>query len=884
MAAPNADMAQFFDFGEAAMPNVPQEQSQDMSMIETSESQLLDAFLESGNVQTEEFNTDFSSWLPGYQKPASPCEYCRSKSLECFIYNAKGDGTSGCSPCNNLFRPCSFSNPEVMPYQRQRTALDTLDVVGENDVHQWGGLTRRKQLRSKGHIGPIDDETGDLGPKKGAAASRFPRAAVKILKDWMLEHHDHPYPTEEEKEILGQQTDLTPGQISNWMANTRRRQKARPKRSSSPSIRPSTEALNIPPGRTWESLNPFERWKHSPPENEPAPLTAIAQAVETFDLPEDSSAYSSYQQHSSNKSTDSFSVFRAPSLSSLETGFTNMSSGSLGSHNTAYSHGSKHSLGSLNSLKSKERRRRRRIPTRAPKDTEKEVPRLWQCTFCTDRFKSKYDWSRHEKSLHLSLEKWICAPLGPVVADAATGKSKCVYCGELDPSQDHIATHNHSACEEKGLESRTFYRKDHLRQHLRLMHDVKTTSAMDSWKSEAQYIKSRCGFCSMDFDKWQDRNDHLSKEFRNGAEMKNWKGCRGLDASVAVHVTNAMPPYLIANESKSPFPFSATNASSCSRMPVLLGSKDIEYLVPNTGNISDAYQNDGRYAGPIVLQTTTAQDYSPSDSPNNNSRATCWEILTLRLGRFARQHIEKHGAGTVSDDMLQKEARIILYGEPDDPWHQTAADNPEWLELFKKAHGIDHTIQVTGIYSPHEIFEDLGLNSSAQLDPSFNIKNLTDFDVSTLPVDDPARAVEFECLLSGTIAMSERARHLSATRSSSVPHLTGSACASPATTASRRASAMHMAPVTEQSCADIDLTKAMDSHLPSWDQLPSEFQNPAVSSGFEPTVPLDATTSAMDMSATSGLPTMTWDDHELNFDMEMDLDFATEMANAGMKE
>jgi hypothetical protein len=87
-------------------------------------------------------------------------------------------------------------------------------------------------------------------------------------------------------------------------------------------------------------------------------------------------------------------------------------------------------------------------------------------------------------------------------------------------------------------------------------------ASMDTWKSEAQYIKSRCGFCGMNFDKWQDRTDHLAKEFRNGANMKSWKGCRGLDPHVAIHVTNAMPPYLIANESKSPFPFSASNTTS----------------------------------------------------------------------------------------------------------------------------------------------------------------------------------------------------------------------------------------------------------------------------------------------------------------------------------
>lgn len=147
-----------------------------------------------------------------------------------------------------------------MPALRQKTALDTLDVVGEDDERCFGGLTGKKQMRSLGHLGPIEDDVADEErPKKGAAANRFPRPAIKILKDWMLQHIDHPYPTEEEKEQLKQQTGLSIGQISNWMANTRRRQKARPKRSSSPSIRPSTEAIDIPAGRTWESLSTYPK-------------------------------------------------------------------------------------------------------------------------------------------------------------------------------------------------------------------------------------------------------------------------------------------------------------------------------------------------------------------------------------------------------------------------------------------------------------------------------------------------------------------------------------------------------------------------------------------------------------------------------------------------
>jgi uncharacterized C2H2 Zn-finger protein len=806
------DMADFVDFGDTSLPSVSQ--GTDLNIVEPTldESHPFggedsEALGQSAHAQTTDidFNTDFSTWLPTYQKSAQPCDYCKSMSFECFIYNVDGTKQLGCSPCNALFRPCSFVNPEKMPAMKQRTALDTLDVVAENDTRCFGGLTGRKQMRSLGHVGPITDElNGEQSNRNAAAAARFPRAAVKILKDWMLAHIDHPYPTDEDKEMLKQQTGLSIGQISNWMANTRRRQKARPKRCASPSLRPSTKVIDIPAGKTWENMGPFERWKHSPPENEPAPLNAIAHAVKTFDPPEATSQSSSYRKDVSNDSTGSFSVFKAPSISSLETGLTRMSSNSLGSRDSAYSHGSRHSLGSLNSLKAKERRRRRRIPARVSKPSPDEGQRIFQCTFCTDSFKSKYDWSRHEKSLHLSLEKWLCAPLGEIVADKATGKPRCVYCDELDPSKEHLATHNHTACYEKGPESRTFYRKDHLRQHLRLMHGCKMTASMDTWKSEAQYIKSRCGFCGMNFDKWQDRVDHLAKEFRNGANMKNWKGCRGLDPHVAIHVTNAMPPYLIANESKSPFPFSATNSSSLKQVNLSLESQDLEYLLPQSYDLSIAYQ-DGKNpssVGPIIL--STPKDFSPSGPPDHNPNATCWEILTLRLGRFARQYMEKHGAGSVTDEMLQVESRRILYGD-DDPWNQTSADNPEWLNLFKRAHGIDTKAPVKGIDTLGDVYEDLGINSSAQVDTSFSMNNFTCED---LPKDDPLRALSYECSLSGSLGLIKgHARQLSSGRQTpySVPGLSRSptsplSCAPVTSAASDDPLLGVFEPISELSC------------------------------------------------------------------------------------
>ncbi|KAF9741410.1 hypothetical protein PMIN06_006351 [Paraphaeosphaeria minitans] len=942
MATPNAQssMAQFFDFGEASsisqelgspLPSRPasraskhrvgcpaygQEGDEGCLCASFNQDVSLPDTLHDDIVPEEKFNTDFSSWLPRYQKAPHPCDYCRLKSLECFMYDIAKGKSSGCSPCNALFRPCSFTNPEKMPMQMKRTALDTLHSVAEVCERTFGGFTGKKPMRSLGHQGPIEeDEAEGEGPKKGAAAARFPHAVTKILKNWMIAHIDHPYPTEEEKEALGQQTGLSLSQISNWMANTRRRHKARPKRTSSPSLRPVTEPVNVPPGRTWESLNPFERWKHSPPENEPAPLLAIARNVETFDFPDDGdrSSASGYRKEISNDSTGSFSVFRAPSIASLETVPTILSSGSIGSSTSAtYSQSSRHSLGSFNSLKSKERRRRRRMPTRTPKHDAEIDTRLFQCTFCTDRFKNKYDWMRHEKSLHLSLEKWICAPLGDVITCPSSGQCKCVFCDEINPSNAHLESHNHRACEEKGMEARTFYRKDHLRQHLRLMHGCKMTPSMEAWKAEAQVINSRCGFCAKAFDKWQDRCDHLAKEFRNGATMKNWKGCRGLDPHVAQHVTNAMPPYLIANESKSPLPFSASDSLSMRFTGMEFGQTDLEVLLPNGNDISPKTSNFTVDNSPN--SGTTEQPLPYTTSPKSpHPYATCWEILTLRLGQFARKNKERNGPGPVTDAMLQSEARRILYAT-DDAWEQTAADNPEWLNLLRKAHGLDLTQPeaIAGQYSNHEVLEDLGLTPNAQLDQSFDLKN---FSYTTKTFSDPvARARAFECTLAGSMAISKAGEtsvpitHMTGLTTSDASNLpiisfadfgnlnvamddlvdtgTGGFCIGSDGefhTTSALLSKSHpafMTSINETSCNATGETIESSYGIPAFTMAGTDFNMATTTAGFGADLPVTLGSGDLDMGACATMDhsqMLPWDDSDLTFNMDMDLDMDLDM-------
>lgn len=88
------------------------------------------------------------------------------------------------------------------------------------------------------------------------------------------------------------------------------------------------------------------------------------------------------------------------------------------------------------------------------------------------------------------------------------------------------------------------------------------------------------------------------------------------------------------------------------------------------------------------------------------SNTTCWEFLTIRLGQYVQE--QKAQGITPTDDMLQRQARIILYDD-DDSWDTTCADHPEWLTLFKKAHNI---VPVEPGFDRVDALEDLGLQLS----------------------------------------------------------------------------------------------------------------------------------------------------------------------------
>lgn len=419
-------------------------------------------------------------------------------------------------------------------------------------------------------------------------------------------------------------------------------------------------------------LDPLERWRESPPDDEPAPMTAIIDAVRNSNTYHPETMDQNTLEHGPGTSdpeiTDLFRTYRRPRscAASTTSAESAASVSSRQSGNSGASNESRDLLGKKPNGQSQARVRKTQSGGRNKKQTKTDNNRPFSCTFCCDRFKSKYDWVRHEKSLHLNLENWLCAPFGGAVLLPSTNRMHCAYCNMLDPTAEHLGQHHHQECESQ---SRVFRRKDHLVQHLRRFHRLDTLPLIDDWKSAATGFISRCGFCGDQMTSWDERANHLAAHFRSGLTMASWKGDHGFPPSIAAKVTHSVPPYLIHVESQTLVPFSATNGEVRDHLS--------QMLTRSTFNSQSNSDPDQEQPDMTSLLHEPKMENPPLDSYT--------QLLTLHLSHFAQQQMH-HGI-IPTDKMFQQEARRLLF-DSEDPWNQTIADHPQWLAAFRtQQHG-----------------------------------------------------------------------------------------------------------------------------------------------------------------------------------------------------
>jgi len=391
------------------------------------------------------------------------------------------------------------------------------------------------------------------------------------------------------------------------------------------------------------SPNPLQRWQDSPPDEEAAPMAAIINAL---DNPEN------HLSHLDNTARGKESEARRRKPRSV----ASSNNSSLSSGTSRLSGTSDRSTGSTNLNSAARGRGSRKRRGEKPKS---EKPRIFACTFCCDAFRNKYDWARHEKSLHLNLETWTCAPRDGFISSPTNGR-RCAYCGSTDLTPQHLEEHNHNAC---AGSSRSFSRKDHLVQHLRVLHRLKEIPPLDTWRRETPHFTCRCGFCDHRMNSWKERVDHLAGHFRKGWTMKDWHGEHEFPPSVAALAQDCIPPYLIGDESRSQQPFSASDART---------RDHYEQITTHTNNLRQTI------APPAEASSTLQPQINDRDS---SPPRTFSDILARHLAQFARTHMQQ--GITPTDAMFQLEARRVIY-DCEDSWNQTIADNSQWMDSFRR--------------------------------------------------------------------------------------------------------------------------------------------------------------------------------------------------------
>jgi hypothetical protein len=150
------------------------------------------------------------------------------------------------------------------------------------------------------------------------------------------------------------------------------------------------------------------------------------------------------------------------------------------------------------------------------------------CTFCHKLISIK-SWKRHEETQHLPhlKESWMCMPQGSHVASKEMQDYWCGFCGSVCAEHlSDVSCHRIQDCLARPAQERTFSRRDHFKQHFNEFHKaVLSNSTALAWKIDGFGDGGpwNCGFCDDILQNWDARAAHISKHFREGKTMVDWK-------------------------------------------------------------------------------------------------------------------------------------------------------------------------------------------------------------------------------------------------------------------------------------------------------------------------------------------------------------------------
>ncbi|CDS43212.1 homeobox protein Meis1 [Echinococcus multilocularis] len=182
---------------------------------------------------------------PWSQQPYFPCPTnpFASEVSRIFPYESGGGSGSGSSSSgyghygtHGIVNPLSRKT-DVRGKNGSWPAIDMTGSSSGNGTGTGGGnstTTGGQEMANDGVANSVgsqeeNNEDADCDADNRVTTKRqkkrgiFPKVATNIMRAWLFQHLSHPYPSEEQKKQLAQDTGLTILQVNNWFINARRR-------------------------------------------------------------------------------------------------------------------------------------------------------------------------------------------------------------------------------------------------------------------------------------------------------------------------------------------------------------------------------------------------------------------------------------------------------------------------------------------------------------------------------------------------------------------------------------------------------------------------------------------------------------------------------------
>lgn len=430
----------------------------------------------------EEFFAKNGAW-----RPPEPCVHCRRSRLQCFILQtteANPNPVHSCSSCVALFRSCSLAERSKRGHSHFETAhpvIGHLHGVNEEDNHSSWDHSSSISVQPCSTVVPVSSGTSRR------SSSRSLRR-TQVLRDWFAVNIQHPYPTDEEKMSLAERSGLSRTQVINWFTNARRRHRL----STQPMLNNRTFRTGSPmPQSLLSHMTPFERWRNSPPDNEPVSEDVIRRAIgsnanttqEGGSLGNDETMLLPNDDPGSSADAEPILYARSAFCCSPDGSTSNFSQVSASSDAV------------LSGTSSEHRAQPAWVKSASARSKKSKSPKF-TCTYCLRGFSKKYDWLRHERSVHTPGDtSWVCAiPLPPeqphLIWRLDQTQAECIFCGQAMPNEEHMQSHEFDSCAKRAVQDRSFTRKDHMWQHLYKFHGCRK---WEGWKPDLDLLMNKAG-------------------------------------------------------------------------------------------------------------------------------------------------------------------------------------------------------------------------------------------------------------------------------------------------------------------------------------------------------------------------------------------------------